>query len=224
MRILITNDDSHSAPGIASLEKVARQLGQTIMVAPAHPLSGCSHQLTLGRHLQLDQVAEDRFTLDGTPADCVRIAIAKFGKFDWVLSGINYGANLGYDIFVSGTVAAAREATLHGMSAIALSQYCQNINGSFDWNLSESMAQSILPQLIEDPPPQNRLWNVNFPHSPTEANPATIRCDLDTNPLPADYHETEGIFRYRSDYHQRPRTAGHDVDCCFSGNISVTLI
>ena len=138
INILITNDDGWDAEGIAQLAKVATQFGSTTVIAPAEPQSGISHQLTMDRAMDLVEQKPDWYSLAGTPADCVRFGLHHLSKkFDLVLSGINHGANLGVDVFTSGTVAAAREANFHGVSAIALSQYRRSMDSSnFDWNRS----------------------------------------------------------------------------------------
>src|SRR5262249_26291514 len=124
MRFLLTNDDGVDAPGLKVLFVAAEPLGDAVVVAPAEHHSGCSHQVTTRQPLRVAEHAARRFAVDGTPADCVRVALhALAPAAEWVLSGINAGGNLGADVYVSGTVAAAREAVLHGRPAVAVSQY-----------------------------------------------------------------------------------------------------
>ncbi|MBM3525309.1 MAG: 5'/3'-nucleotidase SurE, partial [Alphaproteobacteria bacterium] len=125
-RILVTNDDGIDAPGIKVLEKAARRLSKDVwVVAPETEQSAVAHGLTIRRPLRIRRVAERRFAVDGTPTDAVLIAIGhifKDRKPTLCLSGVNRGANLGDDVTYSGTVAAAMEATLLGVPAIAFSQ------------------------------------------------------------------------------------------------------
>ena len=125
-RVLISNDDGIRAPGLKVLEKVMRRLAREVwVVAPDTEQSAASHSLTMRRPLYLRQVGRRRFTVDGTPTDCVLIAIHQVLKDrppDLVLSGINRGGNLGEDATYSGTVAAAMEGTLLGIRSMALSQ------------------------------------------------------------------------------------------------------
>src|SRR6201997_1545748 len=126
-RILISNDDGIDAPGIRLLEKIARQLSDDVwVVAPEQEQSGASHSLTTRRPLRLTEVAPRRYWVDGTPTDCVLLAVKRLLRDkppDLVLSGINGGSNVGEDLTYSGTVAAAMEATLLDIPAIALSQH-----------------------------------------------------------------------------------------------------
>lgn len=218
MNILITNDDGWDAPGLATLRLVAQEFGNVWSVAPLHPMSGISHQITFERPLTLSQAEPQSFSLDGTPADCVRIGLTKLQvEFDWVLSGINNGGNLGSDVFVSGTVAAAREATLLGVRAIALSQHRCRFKLPYDWTRTSWMAELVLARLIGAAEVQSHhepltLFNVNFPdkyhsrqdqevfgcgasdssHDPETKNLflseiAIKDCFNDRRPIPTDY-------------------------------------
>ena len=123
-RILITNDDGIHAPGLAALRDAANSLGlRCSIVAPAIEQSMCGHRVTTHSPVKVEARGADRHAVHGTPADCVRIALVGLGlKPDWVLSGINQGANMGDDTLYSGTVAAAMEGFLFGIPAIAFSQ------------------------------------------------------------------------------------------------------
>ncbi len=126
-RILISNDDGIEAPGLKLLTKVARTLSRDVwVVAPEQEQSGASHSLTLYRPLRVRKLGPRRFAVDGTPTDCVLLAVnvlLRDKRPSLVLSGVNAGGNLGEDVTYSGTVAAAMEATLLGVPAIALSQH-----------------------------------------------------------------------------------------------------
>ncbi|GAA3271157.1 hypothetical protein GCM10020258_45890 [Sphingomonas yabuuchiae] len=126
MRILLTNDDGYHAPGLAALERIAATLSDDVwIVAPAEDQSGTSRSLTLTRPMRLRQFGERRFAVTGTPTDSVLMALGevmKDAKPDLILSGVNRGANLGEDVFYSGTVSAAMEGAMAGIRSIALSQ------------------------------------------------------------------------------------------------------
>src|SRR2546421_8158247 len=120
MKLLLTNDDGIDALGLAALAEVAAAHGTLTWVAPHAHLSGCGHRVTTSEPIKLMNKGVQRWAIDGTPADCVRVALAKLAPdVAWVLSGMNHGGNLGADVYISGTVAAVREAALHGRRAIA---------------------------------------------------------------------------------------------------------
>ena len=122
--ILLTNDDGIDAEGLKTLEEALRDLAHIVVVAPDQERSAVSHGLTLHTPLNFKEIAPDRYVLNGTPADCILMALRQlFVQMpDLVVSGINHGANLGDDIIYSGTVAAAREAARHGVPSLAVSQ------------------------------------------------------------------------------------------------------
>ena len=122
-QILVTNDDGVEADGLRALAKTLRTLGDVTVVAPAEEASAVSHALTVRRPLQLREVGEAWYSVDGTPTDCVNVAISEvMGRVpDLVVSGINNGLNVGDDVTYSGTVAGAMEGTLLGIRSIALS-------------------------------------------------------------------------------------------------------
>jgi 5'-nucleotidase len=139
--------------------------------------------------------------------------------------GINDGANLGVDTFMSGTVGAAREAALLGKKAVAISQYRRH-SQPFEWAWSAMQVEHALRQLFRRPLPARCFWNVNLPanYAGTGALPDLVFCPLDPHPLPVAYEQINGEFHYRSNYHQRKRRPGSDVDVCFAGHISVSLV
>jgi 5'-nucleotidase len=166
-RILLSNDDGINAPGLKVLERVARALCKEVWIgAPEEEQSGASHSLTLRRPLRIRELEPRRFAIDGTPTDCVLLAvkhILKKKRPTLVLSGVNGGANLGEDIGYSGTVAAAMEATLLDVPAIALSQHYDRANGEPRWETTEAWAGEVIRKLTASPWPRNTLVNVNFP-------------------------------------------------------------
>lgn len=224
MRILLTNDDGHAAPGLAALESVANGFGDVVVAAPAIEWSGCGHRVTTKDVLRVDAVDSNHFIVHGTPADCVRLALDRFAKdVDLVLAGINQGGNLGVDVFYSGTVAAAREAGFHGKPAIALSHYVAR-GRSIDWLQAADWVGRILRELLSTGlSDRGRVLNVNLPHLAVGAPyPGLVRAPVDPSPLPIRYEEDATGFRYRGDYHLREALPGHDVAECFSGRVVVS--
>src|SRR3954462_5616742 len=124
-RILITNDDGIHSEGIEALEEAMQAIGEVYVVAPASEMSGASHSLTLARPLRIRQIDDRHWTVDGTPTDCVTLAVNRILAADKrpaiCVSGINHGANLGDDATYSGTVAGAMEATILGVPGLAFS-------------------------------------------------------------------------------------------------------
>ena len=225
MTFLLTNDDGVDAPGLQALARALEPWGNAVVVAPDRHLSGCSHQATTSRPLVLTQLAENRYALDGSPVDCARLGLGHVApNTTWVISGVNEGGNLGADVYLSGTVAAAREACLLGKPAIAISQYVAR--RPIDWEQTIRWTRQALELLLDKPPQPGSFWNVNLPHPPTPlaAEAECVFCDLDANPLPVAFELNEGRFHYRSRYHDRQRTTGHDVERCFSGSITITPI
>jgi len=165
-RILVTNDDGIHAPGLAVLESIARELSDDVwVVAPESEQSATSHSLTLRRPLRSRKFADQRYSIDGTPTDCVLVAIKKLLKdkpADIVLSGINHGANLGEDVTYSGTVAAAMEAALLGTRAIAFSQV-RTRDEKISWEVPKRFAADIIRSLSTIDWTPELLINVNFP-------------------------------------------------------------
>ncbi len=165
-RILVSNDDGINAVGIKTLERIARTLSDDVwVVAPETNQSGAAHSLTLTRPLRVRRHGERQFSVDGTPTDCVLIALQRIvdgAPVDLMLSGINHGANLGEDITYSGTVAAAMEATLFKVPAIAFSQVCEN-RQHIRWPTAERFAAEVIERLLSLPWAPDVLINVNLP-------------------------------------------------------------
>ncbi len=169
-RILVSNDDGIHAEGLRALTEAMSELGEVWVVAPESEQSAASHAISLHRPLRIKQLGERRFAIDGTPADCSYIAInhlLKELKPSLMVSGINHGANLADDVTYSGTVAAAMEASLLGVPAIAFSLVTKNLDpftgegGAFGpaARFARKLAQSVLSQKIAG----RLLLNVNIP-------------------------------------------------------------
>ncbi len=164
MRILIANDDGYLAPGLAALVKACEGLGELDVVAPEQNASGTSNSLTLGRPLTVHTAANGFLYINGTPSDCVHLALTGVlpHRPDLVVSGINNGANMGDDTLYSGTVAAAMEGFLFGIPAIAFSQVAK---GWGELDAAARVARSVIEQVLREPPKSGPwLLNVNIPN------------------------------------------------------------
>lgn len=229
MRIaLLSNDDGIEAAGLAALRAVAEELFDEVwVVAPAAQMSQIGHRVTTDAPIRYERRGERAFAISGTPADCVRVALASLlpASPDWVLSGINHGGNLGrHDFAISGTVAAAREAAFQGIPGVAVSHYLKR-GLPVDWDAAAARSRAALRDLIAEAPGPGRFWNVNLPHpAPGERPPRVVRCEQERHSLHVRYEErVPGELSYAGDYHERPRVPGSDVDVCFGGDIAVTL-
>lgn len=170
MRILLTNDDGVHDEGIASLERIARQLTDDVwIVAPETDQSGLAHSLTLSEPLRLRKVSDRHFALRGTPTDCVIMGVREVlggRKPDLVLSGVNNGANMADDVTYSGTIAGAIEGTLQGIRSFAISQAANYLDGErlVPWEIVENYAPQLLKKLIGVEMPDWTFMNLNFPN------------------------------------------------------------
>jgi 5'-nucleotidase len=166
-RILICNDDGIEAPGIKLLTRIAKSLSRDVwVVAPEQEQSGASHSLTLHRPLRVRKLGPRRFAVDGTPTDCVLLAVNAVladRRPDLVLSGINAGANMGEDVTYSGTIAAAMEASLLGLKAMALSQTVGD-DRPIRWVTAAALAPRLIRRLAALPWPRDSFFNINFPN------------------------------------------------------------
>jgi 5'-nucleotidase len=160
--LLLTNDDGVRAPGLRALAEALAGLGAVHIVAPDREVSACSHGLTLKHPLRAERLGPAVHAVDGTPADCVHLAVSKLLPRvpDLVVSGINRGANLGDDVFYSGTVGGAREACFLGLPAIAMSLATKE---ETDFAAAAAFARSLAARVLEQGLPQRTLLNVNVP-------------------------------------------------------------
>ncbi|MBE9125977.1 MULTISPECIES: 5'/3'-nucleotidase SurE [unclassified Coleofasciculus] len=223
MTLILTNDDGIDAPGIRALHKAVN--GKAAIVAPKDHLSGCGHQVTTNQPIYLQRRSDVEYVVAGTPVDCTRLAITQlFANVKWVLSGINAGGNMGVDVYISGTVAAVREAAMHGIPGIAISHWIRRPL-VVDWDIAAHLTARVLADLLDRPTPPGTFWNVNLPHlEPNSPDPEIVFCQPSTQPLPVNYRVEGDRYYYIGDYAKRDRTPGTDVDVCFSGNIAVTQI
>lgn len=221
--ILVTNDDGIHAPGLAYLAEAMRPLGRTVIVAPDRNCSGVSHMISLHRILRSHEHEEDRWSVEGTPADCVYLGVHEIlpRRPDLVVSGVNAGPNLSFDVHYSGTVGAAFEGTLLGAPSIAVS-LVDVANGSFA--AAARFTASLAERVLEDGLPSNTMLNVNVPGGE-----------------PSDYQMTflgHRLFKHSIDRRDDPRGVpyywiggvpaepmdmpGSDCNAVASGVISVT--
>lgn len=161
--ILVSNDDGYAAPGLHQLRRALLGFADVYVCAPASEQSATSHSISLNRPLRLWEREPGVFTVDGTPADCVYVALHANGRVlprtpDLVVSGLNHGLNLGNDVFYSGTVAAAREGALRGVKAIAASASLQT-----DGESACAVVADIARLVLQAPTRETLLLNVNFP-------------------------------------------------------------
>jgi 5'-nucleotidase len=184
MKLLLTNDDGIDAPGLRALLEAAAPLGEPLLVAPAHAHSGCGHRVTTDAPFRVTAPEPGRYAVEGTPADCVRVGLHRLmPDAAWVLSGINAGGNLGADVWHSGTVAAAREAVLHGWPAVAISQYRKR-GLPLDWDRAARWAVAVLRDLLATPWERGTFWNINLPH-PSRAPPTRPPSSAPSTPRPS---------------------------------------
>lgn len=228
-RVLLSNDDGAYAAGIHILEQILERIFDDIWVAaPTYEQSGAGHSLTIHRPLRIKQLNEKRFAIDGTPTDCVLLAVCEVLKDkrpDLIISGINYGRNVADHITYSGTVAAAMEATLLGIPSIAIS-----LEVSQSHKPRWENVETYLPQLIQKLPhlswPPDVFLNVNFPDKPLDDIKGFKitqqgRRHLSNPPIKRD--DPFGIPYYWLDVLQREPFAHHtDLDALIEGWITVT--
>ena len=165
MKILVSNDDGYLARGINVLADALAEIADVVVVAPDRNYSGASNSLTLQSPLRIHEVAKDRYFVNGTPSDCVHLALSGFLEDDpdLVVSGINHGANLGDDVIYSGTVAAATEGRYLGLPAIAVSLVGQRPE---HFETAAQVACDLVSRLDNDVLPSDVLLNVNVPDRP----------------------------------------------------------
>ncbi len=222
--ILISNDDGIEAPGIRALEESVREFGEVVVIAPAEEQSAKSHSITVRRPIRVERLAPNRIAIHGTPADCVLLAMRGFldSKPDIVISGVNYGLNLGSDVVYSGTVAAAREAAIMGVPAFAVS--IDVFSGTpIHWETATHFARKLL-KLWLDREIEFNLLNINVPNLPLDEIKG-VRC------------VRLGNMRYKNPIEQldestfmikgepiRDMTEDTDVCAVYSGYVSCTPI
>lgn len=225
MKIVLTNDDGFNEPGLIALAEQVNPMGEVIIVAPKNPQSIAGHRVTLKEPIPVQQISANEYIVNGSPADCTRLALKIFmPDAHWVIAGINPGANLGTDVYQSGTVAAAREAAILGSKAIAISQYIAP-NQKIDWQITGHHVSRILSIIMKKKLESGSFWNINLPHPILDRSILEYEaCDLDKNPHTFDFKLKGDQYRYSGVFHNRPRTQRRDVDICLSGKIAVSKL
>ncbi len=230
---LLTNDDGINAPGLKALILVMQRFGNLYTIAPAETLSGCGHQVSGKIPLKAEELEPTnskelkRWTVHGTPADCVRLGLnvlLKDLKINYVVSGINAGGNLGVDVYTSGTIAAARESAFWRIPGIALSHHIKGME--VDWNLAVERSVQVVQSVLDKAKDPEVYWNINLPHIQTDdIDLEFVDCPVDNNPAHIIFEETENLtFANRGNYNSRPKTPGSDLSTCFEGKISVSRL
>ena len=223
-RILITNDDGVRSAGIKALADALRALGDIYVVAPEAETSAVGHALTLRRPLRIEQVADRVFGVDGTPTDCVNIAVSQVlhGLPDLVVSGINKGFNLGDDITYSGTVAGALEGVLLGARSMAVSQ--QRVRGEFNFAQAAATAVQLSKAILDGGLPPRTFLNVNVPSSQARGLKVTVQARRNHKTSVAEAFDPRGQPYYWIDEAQLEWEAddGSDYVAIRDGWISVT--
>ena len=186
MKILVSNDDGYLATGINVLTDALSEIADVIVVAPDRNRSAASNSLTLNDPLRVSKVAKNRYKVNGTPSDCVHLALTGFleEEPDLVVSGINHGANLGDDVIYSGTVAAAMEGRFLGLPTIAVS-----LVGHKHFDTAARVATELVQRLEKDPLPKEFIFNVNVPDVPYEELAGIRVCRLGFR------HKSEPVVR-----------------------------
>jgi len=236
MNILITNDDGHDAQGLRAAYEAVKDLGTVFVVAPKQERSACSHQITLARSITVerrhDPLFGRSFAVDGTPADCVRLASAALVErpIHLVVSGINHGANAGVDTFYSGTVAGAREGSILGIRAIAVSQ-SRRMDTPPDWPAASRVTATLIRQLLDEELPAPGFWSINLPAPiPADAEKHVHRVPLAVHPMPMTFDRNDSDdgksmeFGYGASYWLRDVTGPSDYSVIRDGGIAVTPV
>jgi 5'-nucleotidase len=225
IRILITNDDGYHAEGIIALENALSEIGDVYVVAPASEMSGASHSLTLSRPLRIRRIDARHWTVDGTPTDCVTLALNRIlppeERPHICASGINHGPNLGDDATYSGTVAGALEATILGVPGLAFSLVASR---SHDFSQSIRIAKEITSKAISEGLPAGTLLNINVPKGIPKGFRITKQGFKDARPVISEHLDPRGKAYYwiseeRNGFHAE---GGTDFEAIDEGFVSVT--
>ena len=224
-RILITNDDGIHSEGIEALETAMNEIGEVYVVAPASEMSGASHSLTLERPLRIRQIDDRHWTVDGTPTDCVTLALNRIltdgERPDICVSGINHGANLGDDATYSGTVAGAMEATILGVPGLAFSLVATRTH---DFTESARVAIEVTRKALADGLPEWTLLNVNIPKGTPKGIRVTRQGFKEAKPVISEHTDPRGKLYYwigevRAGFRAE---GGTDFEAVDEGYVSVT--
>ncbi len=225
VRILLTNDDGIHSEGLTAVEEALREVGDVYTVAPASEMSGASHSLTLARPLRIRQIDERHWTVDGTPTDCVTLALNRIlgddERPDICVSGINHGANLGDDASYSGTVAGALEATILGVPGLAFSLVARE---NFDFTEAARFAVVAVRKALEEGLPEGTLLNINVPRGEIKGVRVTRQGMKNARPIISEHIDPRGKAYYwiGEEYYTSGHEDGTDYSAIEQGYISVT--
>jgi len=224
VRILVTNDDGYRSEGIHALVKALGQVGDVTTVAPVQEASAIGHALTLRRPLRLEAIGDRVFAVDGTPTDCVNIAVAQVfkGLPDLVVSGINKGWNLGDDVTYSGTVAGALEGALLGIPAISVS--LRQTREAYDFSYAARAAAVMADAILRQPLPARTFLNINVPKGAPKGSRVTVLAKRNHVTSVAERHDPKGrayfwIEEGQNDWEPHDRS---DYQAVRDGYVSVT--
>jgi 5'-nucleotidase len=192
VRILVTNDDGYRSDGIHALARALQDLGETTIVAPIQEASAIGHALTLRHPLRLEAIGDRTFAVDGTPTDCVNVAVAHVfkGLPDLVVSGINKGWNLGDDVTYSGTVAGALEGALLGIPSLAVS--LRQTRGDYDFSHAARAAAAIADAILRRPLPVRTFLNLNVPKGQPKGYRVTVQAKRNHVTSVGERHDPKG--------------------------------
>lgn len=224
-RILLTNDDGIHSDGLIKLEEALSEIGDVYVVAPAAEMSGASHSLTLARPLRIRQVDERHWTIDGTPTDCITLALNKIlpdeERPDICASGINHGGNLGDDATYSGTVAGALEATILGVPGLAFSLVARE---AFDFTEAARFAVVAVRKALTEGLPEGTLLNINIPRQKIKGIRVTQQGIKNARPVITEHIDPRGkpYFWIGEEYFSSNSAEGTDYNAIEQGYISVT--
>lgn len=224
-RILLTNDDGIHSDGLIKLEESLKELGDIYVVAPAAEMSGAAHSLTLARPLRIRQMDERHWAVDGTPTDCVTLALNKIlpdgERPDICVSGINHGGNLGDDATYSGTVAGALEATILGVPGVALSLVARD---NFDFQYATTFGVLAARKVLEEGLPEGTLLNINFPRGEIKGVKVTRQGIKNARPVISEHIDPRGkpYFWIGEEYFNTNSAEGTDYHAIEMGYVSVT--
>ncbi len=191
-RILVTNDDGYRSEGIRALAAAMAPFGEVTIVAPIQEASAVGHGLTLRQPLRLDAIGERIFAVDGTPTDCVSLAVTQVfkGLPDLIVSGINKGWNLGDDVTYSGTVAGALEAALLGVPGIAVS--VRATRGEYDFGPAAQVTAAVAEAILRAPLPSRTFLNINLPKGQPKGYRVTVQAKRNHITSVAERHDPKG--------------------------------
>ncbi|HXG84159.1 MAG TPA: 5'/3'-nucleotidase SurE [Pyrinomonadaceae bacterium] len=224
-RILVTNDDGIHAEGIIALENALAEIADVFVVAPVSEMSGASHSLTLSRPLRIRQIDERHWTVDGTPTDCVTLALNRIFSLEQrphlCASGINHGANLGDDATYSGTVAGALESTILGVPGLAFSLVA---GAEYDFTESAKIAARLVAKAVKEGLPPATLLNVNFPQDKLKGIRVTKQGFKEARPIISEHTDPRGKLYYWIGEERNGFRAegGTDFEAIDEGFVSVT--